>query len=431
VVQGITLVTPVYTKLEALQLQTGPGYIWSTRVATSSIPRDQLSRILKQVAGKDSEHRLRIVKLYIQADRIQDARAELEEIIKEFPELADLKTQVEDLRQAGARLLLKEIELRRDSGQPRLALAMLNGFPKEGVAGETLLSVRDELEKFKELERQGAKALALLKEHQAALDPKDAAGVKTICDEITAELNIHTLDRMADYLRLSDDTTTTADQKLSLAISGWLLGSGAGVDNLSVSKSLVEVRKLIRTYLNSKALGQRKAILEQFEGLEGSSPERVARIIAHMKPPYEEGAEVEEAAIDLGGGGLLGPAKEDRAKAADKPAAPLPAARGHQGAQGARRPAAGRPRNALRPRRGQTSGQCQAGEAGTGRCGQNSPDPRIFRTDLQRPGRASADQVLRAIAAGIRPLSALPSDRDAEWRGNHAPAANRLVGRRL
>ena len=334
VVQGITLVTPTYTKLEALQMQTGPGYVWTTRIATSSIPREQLSRILQRVAGKDnSEKRLEIVKLYIQADRIQDARAELEEIIKDFPELTDLKSHVEDLRQAGARLLLKEIELRRDSGQPRLALAMLKGFPKEGVAGETLLSVRDELAKFEELEQQGTKVLNLLKEHQATLDPKEAAGVKAICDEIAADLNIHTLDRMADYIRLSDDATMSTEQKLSLAISGWLLGSGAGIDNMSVSKSLVEVRRLVRAYLNSRGVGQRKAILEQLAGLEGSSPEQVSRLIAHMKPSYEEGAPIEEAPIDLGEGeGLLGPAKEDRAKAAaEKPTAPPPAAKGRKG----------------------------------------------------------------------------------------------------
>ena len=51
--------------------------------------------------------------------------------------------------------------------------------------------------------------------------------VKPIVGEIKAELNINTLDRMADYLRLADDPKMPAEQKLSLAISGWLLGSGA------------------------------------------------------------------------------------------------------------------------------------------------------------------------------------------------------------
>jgi hypothetical protein len=79
VIQGITLVTPTYTKLEALQLQTGPSYIWSTRIATSSIPRDQLSKIIQRVVGKDNfDGRVSIVKLYIQADRFQDAGAELD-----------------------------------------------------------------------------------------------------------------------------------------------------------------------------------------------------------------------------------------------------------------------------------------------------------------------------------------------------------------
>lgn len=303
VIQGITLVTPTYTKLEALQLQTGPGYIWSTRIATSSIPRDQLSRILQRVVGKkNADGRLAIVRLYVQSDRFQEAGAELDGVIKDFPELADarLKAEREELRQSHAKRILDEIKLRRDVGQPRLALAMLQEFPSEGVAGELLLNVRDMIGEFENLQKQGAHALSLVKKHQEALDPKVAAEVKSICEEIAAELNIHTLDRMADYLRLADDASMTADQKVSLAISGWLLGSGAGIDNLSVSKSLVEVRKLVRAYLNSQALGQRKAILEQLAALEGSSPERITRIIAHMKPPFEPGAKLEDEAIDLG-----------------------------------------------------------------------------------------------------------------------------------
>jgi pimeloyl-ACP methyl ester carboxylesterase len=309
VVQGITQVTPTYTRLEALQLEDAQNYIWSTRIATSSIPRDQLSRILQKVAGKkDSEKRLAIVKLYLQANRIRDARAELEGVIKDFPELTELKRSVTELRQGAADLLMDEIKLRRNSGQPLLAHAMLEGFPTEGVAGELRLQRDDMLKEFAEMQQQGEKVLALLKEHQVALEAKTAAEIKLICDEIAAELNIHTLDRMADYLRLADDADMTAEQKLSLAISGWLLGSGAGLDNLSVSKSLVEVRRLVRIYLNSKALGERHEVLQQLKELEGSTPERISRLIANMKPPYDEGARLAAEAIDLRDAGtLLGP----------------------------------------------------------------------------------------------------------------------------
>ena len=326
VVQGITQVTPVYTELKGLQLKSGAQtYIWTTRIATSSIPRERLSRILHKALGeKDSSMRLQIVRLYMLADRVQDARIELEGVIKDFPELEELKEHVSALRQQGASVLFREIDLRKTAGQPLLAIAMLEGFPQDGVAGELLIKRKDMLDEFAAQQKLGEKALALLKEHQAALDPKDAADVKAICDEIAAELNIHTIDRMADYLRLSDDAMTTPDQKLSLAISGWLLGSGAGTENLSVSKSLVEVRRLVRAYLNSTGLGERKVILTQLKEQEGSSPQNVTRLIAHMKPPYENREPPAAEGVDLGDvGAILGPLK---GKGKDKAAPPAPAA---------------------------------------------------------------------------------------------------------
>ena len=56
---------------------------------------------------------------------------------------------MKELHQLSAQRLLKEIELRRDAGQYRLAMAMLEQFPAEGVAGETLLKVREMLDEIK------------------------------------------------------------------------------------------------------------------------------------------------------------------------------------------------------------------------------------------------------------------------------------------
>ena len=57
------------------------------RIATSSIPREQLSKILYSAGDpKNPDQRLRIVRLYLQSERFQDARAELEQLIKDFPE---------------------------------------------------------------------------------------------------------------------------------------------------------------------------------------------------------------------------------------------------------------------------------------------------------------------------------------------------------
>ena len=48
------------------------------RIATSSIPRQQLSKILYQALDpKDADQRLRVVRLYLQSERYNDARDEL------------------------------------------------------------------------------------------------------------------------------------------------------------------------------------------------------------------------------------------------------------------------------------------------------------------------------------------------------------------
>ena len=148
VVQGITEITPVYTKVEGL---SGPtkSIVWDMRIATSSIPRETLDTILAMtVPQKDVDARLQVVRLYLQADRYRDAEQELEEVIRDFPDMKNLADEVKQLRQLGARLVLKELQLRAKVGQPQLARVMLEKFPGEGVSGTTLEQVRGLLAKF-------------------------------------------------------------------------------------------------------------------------------------------------------------------------------------------------------------------------------------------------------------------------------------------
>ena len=285
IVQGITEVTPTYTKVEGLMTRT--SYVWDMRLATSSLPRDTLSKILlRQIDPKDPDQRLRLVRLYMQSERYKDARLELESVIKDFPALADLKKQVTALYQMSARRLIKEIELRRGAGQDRLAYSMLERFPSEGVAGEVLLQVRDTLDDYKGLKQKGQQTLEALDLHFAAIvDPATRAEVEPAIAEIKAELNIATFDRMADFIRFANDQSMTSDQKIALAVSGWLLGSGSGITNLAVASSLYGVRELVQEYLTTVHIHRRDEILQELQTMEGSSPRYLTMLIAHMKPP--------------------------------------------------------------------------------------------------------------------------------------------------
>ena len=323
IVQGTTEITPTWTKVEAIQGVN--NLIWTMKIATSSIPRETLNKILyHHIDPKKSEDRLKIVRFYVQSQRVQDARAEIASAINDFPMLAALPPVASTLTQMAANRLIKEIELRRDAGQPGLAMAMLDRFPSDGVAGETLLKVRDMLADFKAQEQQGHELLKMLDEQLALVkDDRVRAELTPIVTEIKTSLTIHTLDRLADFARLASDPALSAEQKMSLAVSGWLLGSGSGLDNLAVSKSLVQIRELVRQYLLSKRKPERDAILTQLESLEGATPAYLAKLIAHMKPPLDVTPAV-FVPVDPGDiEAVLGPKAPQPAKpGAAKPAAP-------------------------------------------------------------------------------------------------------------
>ena len=101
IVQGITEVTPTYTKIEGLMGAPRP-VVWDMRMATSSIPRELLGKILKTAVPQDNvDARLEVVRLYLQSERYRDAEQELAEIIKDFPQHENLNEQIRQLRVRG------------------------------------------------------------------------------------------------------------------------------------------------------------------------------------------------------------------------------------------------------------------------------------------------------------------------------------------
>lgn len=288
IVQGITQITPVYTRVQGLAGGPKP-IVWDTRIATSSIPREVLRRILAHaIKPDDLEGRLQIVRLYLQSDRFRDAGNELEQILKDFPERKDLEQDVRQLRQLGARLVLKEIQLRAKAGQHRLARGLLAQFPGDGVAGETLQQVRELLEKY-EAENHRRKTLVDELNAQVAriADDNGRRLAEEFAKEIAAEVNEDAIARLASFERLADDAAFSVDQKVALAISGWLVGANHATDNFQVAVSLADVREKVRQYLRESSAEKRNIILRELQDTEGATVERVAQILKLMKPPLD------------------------------------------------------------------------------------------------------------------------------------------------
>jgi len=287
VTQGITLLTPKWAKVE------GQSHIWDMRIATSSIPRDVLHKILlKQIDPDDIEHHKKIARFYLQSERYKQAREALEGILKAFPNEAALDQQlapsIRALRQLEAQRMLSELKLRRTAGQHATVLQLLKSFPADDVAGEILQEVRETVQQYESWQARRDEVLQRFDELLAAVkDPAIREKIGPMREEIRAEINVNTLVRMTSFMQSADAPNLLPQEKLSIAVSGWLLGSDAATENLTVTLSVYKVRSLVRRYLNEPAKMNRAGILALFGSEEGAVPELVAGLLAHMKPAVD------------------------------------------------------------------------------------------------------------------------------------------------
>ena len=285
--QGITEITPKWTKVEGIR------QIWDQRIATSSIPRETLTAILnKLIDPKKQDQRLKVVRFYLQSERYDDAEHELQSVIADFPGISEqVNTALKSLRQLMARRVRDEILLRRDSGQHALAYELLKKFPERfpatEVAGEILQAIREEQESYDTRFKQAQELLKQLNDQVAALKESNRNRAEPVRAEINAELNFSTLDRLAAYRQLSTDTKMLPEEKVALAISGWLMGSNNATTNLPVALSLHDLRNLVKSYLIEPDKLDRRQLMDRMRSQEGSSAQTVSRLLENMTPPFE------------------------------------------------------------------------------------------------------------------------------------------------
>jgi predicted esterase len=294
VVQGITEITPTYAKVEGL---AGPkAIVWDQRIATSSIPRDVLDKILTTSVPRDNANaRLEVVRLYLESERYRDAQQELEQVVHDFPDMKELREEADQLHQLGAKLALKEIQLRADVGQPQLARALLSKFPSDGVAGETLQQVRELLANYDTEDHQRQDLLARVNAQVALVkDDNSRHLAEDFAKEIAADADSDALGRLASFDRLADAADLSAEQKVALAISGWLVGANQATDKFHDAVTMAETRDKVRKYLREPTAIQRQAIFTELRDTEGATVKRVAQILKLMKPPLDVAAEAKK-----------------------------------------------------------------------------------------------------------------------------------------
>jgi len=287
VVQGITEISPRWTRVEGLL--TEKPLMLDMRLATSSLPYETLRRVVRQhVDRTDPEQRLRIVRLLLQAERYEDAGAELDAVLADFPDLANLARERRTITRLAAGRLLDEIQRRSRCGQDTLALELLESFPTADADGELLEAVREARDDLRQKRDRVGRLTAALKERLARLEADDVrAEAGAAVAEITRDLSTVTLPRLATCERIGLDAAVPADRTLALAISGWLLGPTAAGDNLKTALSAGRLRDLLREHLRTPDPAAREPLLGRMRAEEAFDPATLAALAAQMRPPLD------------------------------------------------------------------------------------------------------------------------------------------------
>ncbi|QDS96279.1 hypothetical protein FF011L_50870 [Roseimaritima multifibrata] len=281
--QGMTEVTARYIKLQSLH--ASHNYIWEMRIATSSVPQAQLRRILhNRMQPLTYEIRLDLIRLFIEAEMFEAARQELLTTIAEFPDKPNLKKQLTSLVDRQAKQLLLEAQQRRRAGQYELSARMLSEFQTDQIAAVTKLEFSDELVDLQKELQKGPDLVAQLETQIANLPNEQGAAFQGLLTELKEDISPDTISRLSDYIRLGNDEKIPLENRVALAVGGWILGSGSGLQNLALGRSLIQVRDGVAAYLRSEDPGQRQAILDALRKLEGATVENIAKILPLIRP---------------------------------------------------------------------------------------------------------------------------------------------------
>ncbi len=289
VLQQITELTPQYARLELLQ-GAKDKLTWDSREPLTMIPSDQLQAILEHQLDltKPSEW-LRMYEFYLSANRFNESMRVLEEGIKRFPaELGPRKNLIAQLSQQYATKQFEEIAIRREAGQWKLASELLGAFDKTLL--ETQIQAKNQLDELRQDLQLIDQVTASIRQRVAKLPAADQPTIQPIIDELLKEISVESAARLDDYARLSTNESAANENMVALAIGGWILGPGSGIQNIAVARSLINVRKLVKDYLNETSSAKREMILNQLKSEEGGQPQYVAKILSTMKPPMQLGS---------------------------------------------------------------------------------------------------------------------------------------------
>ncbi len=140
------------------------------------------------------------------------------------------------------------------------------------MTDETKIKIRSVLSENQAEQARFKKIIESVKEQWNAIaDPATRRCVSRSFKKWSSmHLNLNTIGSARGFERLQADGKLKPEQRIALAIGGWILGPGIGVEELSVARQLWKVRELVNQYLaiegaKAGADSKRRELLNQLK----------------------------------------------------------------------------------------------------------------------------------------------------------------------
>lgn len=280
---------------------------WEMNFLTSEIGDQVLKKLLldyfemapdfKKYSKEDKEFILG--NFYLQMGRLEDAERIGKELLEKSPEnkkKVDLFLDVIAIERA--KRFSAEFEPLAGARQHRTLLERIKTYDKDqlskNVPEKTKLLVQ-ELKNRYESDNDKLKKTRELLTFLMSKNPDPRGVWLEAIDTIRGELNYDTLPRLDTFITFAEQYKQkvaqnqtpeyTLEKVLSLAVTGWYLGTIAAEPDVKLAQTLLKARRFVPEYMKTDTAAQRAALADNWAKEAQLPIDVVARFLQHLPPP--------------------------------------------------------------------------------------------------------------------------------------------------
>jgi pimeloyl-ACP methyl ester carboxylesterase len=310
--QRVLQVTPYWVRVDAVT-----KFHWAGAYLVRELGREAVQKLLATSPRKDFQPKpketpaqaaarmMRYVDFCAQAGWFEDADKELDKLLAAQP---DQKERVESaratLRRLQARERFEEIKHLHQAGRGQAVRAKLAEFPEKHANTQMLATLREIKGEYDAAGEALKQASRYLDEATRDLSGPDAKVLAEAAAAVRAELDGSSVERLDAFLGQARQAERERlkgrkpdlkpEELLSLAVTGWLLGSPSAESRPEVAVRLWKARQMVLAYQRAVDGGERQRVLKEFEQEQSNrvGVDEVMQLVPFLPPA--------EAATDLG-----------------------------------------------------------------------------------------------------------------------------------